>query len=779
MASAVAAACGVWAVLAASSPTATEAASPVAPPIYGAVTTGDEDGKGYGYAPSSFERIDTVSGNLSLVFADLSLPGNAGHGLTFLRSYNSAEGRWRLGLAQMPLHFRYASGSDLSDVSFVGADGSEQRAAGSGSITYTAGFGRFTKANLTLELPNGLKGTYAHVLSGDGGYLTEIRDPFDNVVTLSWASGTDHLQSVTQALGQGQSRTVTFTNWTDDRADGMAFNGRSWTYQWQVLSATPEAVAVITSATLPEATSWAFTYATDSAGGKKLASVISPLGGQIAYSWSEVDFGDEDRVVLSERSTSSNVAAATWTFAWQSGGTTLTVTGPSQQVVYGTTTVGSERLAGTRTVKSLGGTTLESETLTYESVANPVATSPLLKTRVLTRDGATYSTTYTYASTDYGNYGQPSTIQESGHLSRTTSLTYQHSFTPYIRGRVASTAITIGGTTLTQSYAYQASTGFLTSATDATGATTTLAPDARGNVASVTDAASHSTSLEYSWGVVSYTTSPSGRTLQQSINADSTVATVTQAGQTVSMGYDGLGRVVSVTPPVGAGASTTYNGTTVTVTRGVTTAQTQLDGFGRPLTTTIDPGYAQGAIHQRWVYDAGGRTTYASQPYTSADVGTTLVYDGLGRVTSTTGADGATSQAQYFSWGVRQTDARGRVTDQTWAAFGRPGDARLTAVTDPAGQLWVYTLRCVRQSHQGGRAAGPRLYLDLRGRPSADLDHAPRVGDDHLSPLRRGRTPAEAGRCPRRLHPLHLRCRRPCGHGGRGRQHPRRRDADL
>lgn len=70
--------------------------------------------------------------------------------------------------------------------------------------------------------------------------------------------------------------------------------------------------------------------------------------------------------------------------------------------------------------------------------------------------------------------------------------------------------------------------------------------------------------------------------------------------------------MTSVTPPGGVATTTNYSGTTVTVTRGGTVSTSTLDGLGRPLGTTVDPGYLSPVMHSRTAYDAAGRATYQS-----------------------------------------------------------------------------------------------------------------------------------------------------------------------
>src|SRR5690606_6714423 len=170
-------------------------------------------------------------------------PGNAGLDLSIVRTYNSRDGRWRLGLGGAPLRVVFNL-PDLSDVDFVSADGAFHHASGAGATTLTQGFWQFTKATRKVEMPNGLVLTYGHEPTSAGAYLTEVRDPFDNTIALNWQSGTGTLLSVVQALGNGETRTVTFANWADDMATSMSFSGRTWTYTWQTISGSPTVQAL-------------------------------------------------------------------------------------------------------------------------------------------------------------------------------------------------------------------------------------------------------------------------------------------------------------------------------------------------------------------------------------------------------------------------------------------------------------------------------------------------------------------------------------------------------
>ena len=110
----------------------------------------------------------------------------------------------------------------------------ENGTTGSAPAYLTRQFWRYTVATKTLELSNGWVGTYD---VETGGVLQELHDPFGNSVTFTYAPGSTTLTSVTQHLGNGQTRTVTYspsvaqpTSMTYQDSSGGPT--RTWTFQW-------------------------------------------------------------------------------------------------------------------------------------------------------------------------------------------------------------------------------------------------------------------------------------------------------------------------------------------------------------------------------------------------------------------------------------------------------------------------------------------------------------------------------------------------------------------
>ncbi len=134
----------------------------------------------------------------------------------------------------------------------------------------------------------------------------------------------------------------------------------------------------------------------------------------------------------------------------------------------------------------------------------------------------TFTTAYSYSSSNFADYLQPSTITESASnhsTTRVTNRTFDYGFTSnYILPKVASSTVTVASEAFATAFDYNHGTGFLTSQT-ALGRTTSFSSDSFGNLASVTDSNSHETTTSYQWGVPSSIATP-GYTVARSINDD-------------------------------------------------------------------------------------------------------------------------------------------------------------------------------------------------------------------------------------------------------------------
>ena len=713
------------------------------------------------FSPEPWEHFDPVTGNIILTFTDLTLPGNAGRELHFQRTFNNlrsisgpnAVSRWTFGfpnIVMRVIEHPITAGFDYDDrletvlavtPRLVMADGSERSTvfvqrpaivpAGEMPTVEESQTWRWVRSGEFFEydietnqlwMPDGTVCQY-----DADGRLVNFRDPFNNLVTLD--RSTAGALRVIQDMGNGESRTVTFTLDGEGRPTQMEFLGRTWQYAY---GAPYQGVRDIETVTVqPSASNWAFAY-----GPGDLTTVTTPAQGQVSYQYDDPwvydplypdDPDHREQIHVLKRRISSGptgTTSGTWDLLYGPGygesySKTTQITMPSgAYVVFEHNSVVQQPgvvMAGglglhTRTLYDATGAPVERESLTYAVVKTvqwdpepswPNFTQPhwwgtvKIQERTITRPSTgslqTYTTTFTYPTTFPGNYHQPSRIVETGELTRTTDFTYAHFDTPtlFVVGLPTAQAINVGGQTFSNSWEYESTTGFRTRATRL-GITTTFTHDDRGNVTGVTAPNGRTTVYAYSFGQVSLIRTPAdpNNPIERIINPDGTIASETRGPRVTTYQYDALMRPTSVQPPGGTNpllTSYSANGVTVTTTRGSSSVIATLDGFGRPIGTINSLG-----VRTKQVYDAEGRITFESYPFVDAEKGTTLTYDALGRVLRRSNSDNSYTERTYGAGTVVIRDENERTTTQTWAAFGHPDDRRLVGVVDALNQSWAY-----------------------------------------------------------------------------------------
>jgi YD repeat-containing protein len=575
-------------------------------------------------------------------------------------------------------------------------------------------------------------------------YPTQIEDPFGNFFNIDYmATPEDGIQSITQDLGGGQVRTVTFTViGTRKTLSTMSYIGattHTWTYTQ--VDANSVGYSRLTEVRPPIGPSWRYQYDTVAPVQNELIGITTPQGGQIDYTYADKDLrlGSNVQAVTTrsvvQRSVSGRgVTAGTWTFAYALGTSENQgrITSPSPCGTMTTTFtfmgVGNYSIQGNvwkiglleSKVVADGGGSLETENVTWTPsalISNDIETVgfnqdvgisvALVSTRTLTRGGQNYATTNTYSTnaSNFNDYGRPYQIDENGDLTgtRQTSRTFQYGFGPYIVDRIASETVTVTGSqSFQKSYQYNLTNGFKTSQT-VYGITTSYTPTStRGNIASSTNN-SNTTTYSYDWGLASTITTPM-YPITRVINREGTIDSETRqywngiSNQTTmtSFQYDAAFRPTRRTPQVGNFIATSYDnagGEWVQVARGPSWTKTNLDGLGRSVGTLNSVG-----IQTRIDYDACGRKSYESYPQAGTPEtthGTSYSYDALDRVTRrTNNADNPDSFVGYaYGPGLQVvvTDENSHPTTQGWKAFGDPSDARLMSVTEANGRRTDYT----------------------------------------------------------------------------------------
>jgi hypothetical protein len=416
-------------------------------------------------------------------------------------------------------------------------------------------FGRSTTlpiggTQVAVKYPTRIEDPFGNVVTVT--YMTGASDPLDGI------------SSIVQDLGGGTTRAVTFTALTTPPArktlNTMTYSGTT-THVWTYTQVDANAVgfSLLTNVQPPVGPSWKYDYnitgsavspcTVSSSFHNELVRVTTPNGGQIDYVYCNKEFHLGSPVLVTTRSViqrttgGRGITAGTWTYEYALGTSEnqTRITAPSSCGTITTTYtfmgVGNDPALGNVwkigllqrrvTADSVGA--LETEALTWtpsaqispdtESVGNnrdvgiPV---PLFSTRTVTRgttNPTNYSTTNTYngigtcpfggTHESFNDYGRPCIISEQGQLSRKTERFFQYGFTPYIKDRIQSETVTVPATgteSFTKSFAYNLATGFKTGET-IYGISKTLGPDPRGNIASVTDANTHTTRFSYERGL--------------------------------------------------------------------------------------------------------------------------------------------------------------------------------------------------------------------------------------------------------------------------------------
>ncbi|MBA2674407.1 MAG: RHS repeat protein [Ramlibacter sp.] len=303
-------------------------------------------------------------------------------------------------------------------------------------------------------------------------------------------------------------------------------------------------------------------------------------------------------------------------------------------------------------------------------VDNNSTNAPVLQQKSITRDGATYTTSYSAFDT----YGNPTSVSEAGPNggSRTTTLGYYTDTSKWIIRQVQNESFS--GGSVTRNFD---GNGNLTSITR-DGVVTTYSYDGQGNVSSATLPRSLTSSYSsYKRGIAQSETQPEGIFISRVVSDAGNVTSETNGeSRTTAYTYDGLNRVKSIDYPAGSSATISYGTASKTATRGSLTETTQYDGFGRTTSITL------GGIARSYTVDALGRTTFASDPASSA--GTSYQYDILNRLTRVShSADGTYQAIAYGAASKTVTNERTKSTTSTYRAYGDPDRQFLMGIASP------------------------------------------------------------------------------------------------
>jgi hypothetical protein len=264
------------------------------------------------FSPEPFEHVDPVTGNVLLAFTDLVLPGNAGRRLEFQRTFNNQPrglvlgvpqtSRWSFGFPGVVMQIKmqappsqgeqFPTAIEDTDLLrsmilwhtplFVMGDGSvvrtiyTQRPVASNPQTMdeviSPSFYKYRASTGILSMPDGTECEY-----DAQGRLRLMRDPFDNTVEIEYST---EMMTVTQNLGNSETRVVTFALDSVGRPQNMAYLGRTWTFNY-IGSGNPIGAQDINEVILPDGLRWQFGYDSD------LTSITTPQGGTIAHTYEQ------------------------------------------------------------------------------------------------------------------------------------------------------------------------------------------------------------------------------------------------------------------------------------------------------------------------------------------------------------------------------------------------------------------------------------------------------------------------------------------------------------
>lgn len=661
--------------------------------------------------------MDPFNGNLSLQFVDLFIPGNGGFDLRVQRSYNvnaiddlsSPFGRgWDMHFGRVShLAAETCSTASPQSMSLELPDGSKQtlhKSNGAGSTStsdyLTTSFwkGRCNGvAGITIFSPEGTQYDMSEV---DGPYwhVRRITDRHGNYFDLTYVSSGASGRKVVSRVSANDGRLVAYS-YSGGQVTAISGAGRTWIYN---VVAGPDGSNQLATVTPPAGGAWQFSYAGNlgsAAGSYALQRITNPFGGALTYSYQFVSFmpGTLPASTVVSRKTSGT---DTWLYTYSPGcassgsDTTKAFLPNNDAIVYshfGYCGVASGEVwkIGLLQQKTVGSLHTETYSWTPQSISaetnvrpaytksDPQIRRALLAQRTITRDGASYTTTYS----SFDAYGNASSVTESGPAGvRSRTFTYFNSPTSWILGRVESEFIQGAGTISSP----RNSEGDPNSESRF-GVTTSFSYDATGSVSQKrTDKPVTTTYFSYWRGIPRTESRPEGVTITRQVDDAGNVTSESDGEFNWTYGYDGIGRLTSIGFPSGADATVGWTANSRSLTRGAFNETTAFDAFGR-VTSVNREGVT---VTSR--YDASGRKAFESLPGSAS--GNTYTYDALGRVKTVASPAGTRTYA-YSAGSVTIANERGYSTRYDYDRYGDPDEGYLVQIGAPLAAASVVMSR--------------------------------------------------------------------------------------
>lgn len=587
--------------------------------------------------------------------------------------------------------------------------------SGTGAFVSTDFWTYKVKSSTTWEVTSPDGTAYTAEYSANAGYTTRDLVKVAQITKIENSARTASIQvsyyqpnssfSFIDQIVDSIGRIIDFNyNVTLEQLQSISFDGKTYYYSYDVNYNRNYLKGVQP----PVGNSWQYTYENLNGTLGQLKTMTYPTGGVVTYSYNDLSFdtGVENvffRVVTQKSISGRDIPSGTWTYQYNSGGASgdvTTVLGPNgmKEVYknYGWGNCGSgyvwrlglpiskEIYQNSSLILTVSYTwTKGSTSISYDDVTNADWNGaggwvfddqiyvPLLSTKNITRDGKTYTTTYS----NYDAYGNPKSIAETGDKTRTTSLNYWYNTAKNIvKEKPASDTVTGGFPgTITTSYSHDTN-GNVTQI-NRYGVVTTYSYYSNGNLWKITDANTKTWTYGWNRGRISSISNPV-YAISRVINWNGTIASETNGrGYTTSYLYDGNYRLTRVTPPLGNAVNFAYplDGSYRKETRGSYYVYHYYDGFGRPTGTLDSKGVTTDIDYK----------AYGTKNFIDSNIGDKVVFDIFERVDLITHKDNTTIDYSYSGSNETVTDEANKTTTYTYNAFGNPNEKLLVSVKDP------------------------------------------------------------------------------------------------
>jgi YD repeat-containing protein len=674
------------------------------------------------------EKIDPYTGELSLTYTDLTLPGNGGLDLSIVRTYQGNRifnytplgNRWDIHMGRIKLNGDYiiielqdgTMNTAVIDSEWINSD-----------IYRTKDFWKFDWKIKTLQLPDGTRIEFTHYGAEYWIYATKISKN-GNQIIINYNAGSRNISSITDTLGRIVNFSYAYISGESRLVSIRCTNDPNLQVQYGY-PGSGEFPSTLSRVVFPGNEIWEYSYVEYYhlyGESFHLRSVFTPYGGTAVYTHDYFPRYSNGKSIFYQFSVNSKTVSGTQlngTWVFEYGKDTnrdrdfTKITDPCNRVTtywffgyHGTNSgecykyglqdemeirdAANNNALEHREQNTWGKISQEISTMPYETTVcqdNNTYVPILTKQEITTLGGDTYVTQYS----NYDNYGNPGTKTETGTNTRTTTSTYWYDEDDNIVKNKPKTVSIQGDSNYLGSFAmvynYEQNTGNPVFE-NKFGIITTKTYASNGNLRTSTDGNGKTTTYEWTNGAVSSISNPI-YTINREVNWNGTVASETDgrscAECTTRFEYDDAMRLTKKTPQVGNPILYTYHfgtGAYTRQTRGGFLTTTLYDGLGREI-GSVDSIGNQTNTH---FSDCG------LKEWTSSTTGDTQYYDHLGRQTKSVHKDGSVmNYTNHSDRHVTIADEAGYKTELYYDTFADPSEKYLRLVTDPLANNAAYT----------------------------------------------------------------------------------------